>query len=212
MNVRPQHHQGQQATDSWNTLRQFVNRRPEAVERCELCSQELPQEHEHLVDPQNRQLLCSCQACAMLFDYQEATKYRRVPRDVRFLEGFQLSDSQWDALQVPIGLGFFFHSSPAERVVAVYPSPAGPIESQLELEAWDDIVRDNPVLRDMQPDTEALLVNRIREARDYYRVPIDECYKLIGLIRARWEGFSGGTEVWEEIDAFFAQLKRRSRS
>jgi hypothetical protein len=41
-------------------------------------------------------------------------------------------------------------------------------------------------------------------------VPIDECYKLVGLIRGRWRGLSGGSEVWREIAAFFAALKNKA--
>jgi hypothetical protein len=181
-----------------------------AVERCELCSAPLPADHAHLVEPASRQLLCACEACAILFSSQAGTKYRRVPRRVRSLPDFRLTDGQWDSLLIPIGLAFFFHSSPAGKVVAIYPSPAGPTESLLDLGAWADVVRDNPVLKGMEPDTEALLVNRVGEARAYYLTPIDECYRLVGLIRARWRGLSGGTEVWEEIGRFFAALQERS--
>jgi hypothetical protein len=38
-------------------------------------------------------------------------------------------------------------------------------------------------------------------------VPIDECYKLVGLIRLHWRGLSGGMEVWEKVGQFFAALK-----
>jgi hypothetical protein len=62
----------------------------------------------------------------------------------------------------------------------------------------------------MEPDTEALLVNRVKGEREYYIAPIDECYKLVGLIRSSWRGLSGGTEVWEEIGKFFAELKEKS--
>ena len=44
-----------------------------------------------------------------------------------------------------------------------------------------------------------------------YRVPIDECYKLVGLIRTHWRGLSGGTEVWEEIGRFFDELRERAQ-
>ena len=97
-------------------------------------------------------------------------------------------------------------------MVAMYPSPAGAVESLLTLEAWSAIVEDNPVLRRLQSDVEALLVNRIRRSdkvspAEYYIAPMDVCYKLVGLIRTNWKGLSGGTEVWAEIDAFFADLR-----
>ena len=65
----------------------------------------------------------------------------------------------------------------------------------------------------MEADVEALLVNRIGHVRgfaapEYYVLPIDECYKLVGLIRANWRGLSGGTEVWQEI----GQLLRRTEA
>jgi len=190
-------------------LRRFV-RPPAAVERCDLCSVALPADHQHLVEPANRQLLCACDACAILFSGRADTRYRRVPRRVRPLPDLRLTDAQWDGLLIPIGLAFFFHSSPTGKVVAVYPSPGGPTESLLDLGAWEDVVQDNPVLKEMEPDTEALLVNRVGDARAYYLAPIDQCYKLVGLIRAGWRGLSGGTEVWEEIGRFFAALAERS--
>jgi hypothetical protein len=56
-----------------------------------------------------------------------------------------------------------------------------------------------------------LLVNRARGARDHFIVPIDTCFGLAGLIRTRWRGLSGGTEVWLEIGRFFESLRKRSR-
>ena len=69
----------------------------------------------------------------------------------------------------------------------------------------------NPVLAEFSSDVEALLVNRIGTVRDAFRVPIDECFKLVGLIRAHWRGLSGGTQVWDEVARFFARLEERSR-
>jgi len=80
----------------------------------------------------------------------------------------------------------------------------------LDFAAWDDLVQNNPVLKEMEPDTEALLVNRVGEARAYFVVPIDECYRLIGLIRGHWKGLSGGPAVWQEIARFFSALRARS--
>ena len=203
-----------QLDGAFAALRKFARKRA-VVERCEMCSLELASEHEHLVEPANRRLICACAACAILFEGQSGTKYRRVPRQVFFLRDFQLTDAQWDGLMVPIEMAFFFKSSPQEKIIALYPSPAGPTESLLSLDTWDDIVQMNPILTEMQPDVTALLVNRVGHVRgaapaEYYLVPIDECYKLVGLIRAHWRGLSGGTEVWREIGAFFSGLKKRA--
>jgi hypothetical protein len=62
----------------------------------------------------------------------------------------------------------------------------------------------------LEPDVEALLVNRIGDARECYRVGVDECYRLAGLIRTNWHGLSGGSEVWAAIARFFEALRRRS--
>jgi hypothetical protein len=195
---------------SFAALRRFAKPRPE-VERCDMCSIELAPEHNHVLDIAVRRLLCCCDACAILFSHQESGKYRRVPRQLRLLDGFRMTDAQWDALLIPINLAFFSHRSSEDRVVALYPSPAGATESLLSLEAWQALVADNPELSTLEPDVEALLVNRVGEARDHYRVGVDECFKLVGLIRANWRGLSGGAEVWTEIGRFFAALKERAR-
>ena len=179
-----------------------------------MCGRELSEEHQHLIEPEKRKLVCSCDACAVLFTTQAGTKLRRVPRRVRRLPNFQMPDSQWNSLMIPIEMAFFFDSSPHGRVIAFYPSPAGATESLLELETWNEVVNENPVLSTMIPDVEALLVNRVGAARgvpaQYYIVPIDECYKLVGLIRLNWHGLSGGTEMWREIAKFFAALKEKA--
>lgn len=189
-------------------LRRF--NRPRPAEQCDLCSAGLAVEHQHLFEPKSRQLVCSCDACAILFSGQADMRYKRVSRRTRFLADFHVSDGQWDDLLIPIGMAFFFFSTPAEKMIALYPSPAGPVESLLELEAWDELVQANPLLHEMERDVEALLVNRIGSQREYYLAPIDECFKLVGLIRANWTGLSGGTEVWKEIAQFFTGLKQRS--
>ncbi len=201
--------------NAFGALRQFVRRKKDKdIERCELCSAEVLPDHPHLIEPGTRKLLCSCDPCAILFGGM-ATRYKRVPRRVLALATFHLSDGQWESLMVPISMAFFFRSTPDARVIAFYPSPAGATESLLPLETWSDIEAANPVLKEMEADVEALLVNRIGHVRgfaapEYYVLPIDECYKLVGLIRAHWRGFSGGTEVWQEIGRFFEGLKQRA--
>jgi len=102
-------------------LRRFARPANKQAERCELCSAELGADHEHLVDPGNRQLLCACGACALLFSSSTAAKFRRVPRRVRSLPDFRLTDAQWESLMIPIGLAFFFRNSVAGKLVAIYP-------------------------------------------------------------------------------------------
>src|SRR5580692_6844092 len=200
--------------NAFGALRQFIRPRRRDVERCELCSAEVATEHAHLIEPGRRKLLCSCNACAILFSAM-GTKYKRVPRRVLVLADFHLSDGQWESLMVPISMAFFFRSTQDARVVAFYPSPAGATESLLPLETWKDIEEANPIVKEMEADVEALLVNRVGHVRgfappEYYVLPIDECYKLVGLIRANWRGLSGGVEVWQEIGHFFDGLKHRA--
>jgi hypothetical protein len=199
--------------NAFGALRQFIRRKRD-VERCELCSAGVAADHPHLIEPGSRKLLCACNACAILFGGM-GTKYKRVPRRVLSLADFSLTDGQWESLMVPISMAFFFHSTPDARVVAFYPSPAGATESLLPLETWTEIEDANPVLKEMEPDVEALLVNRVGHARgfsspEYYVLPIDQCYKLVGLIRGNWRGLSGGAEVWQKIGEFFDGLKHRA--
>lgn len=188
--------------------------REAALERCELCGEVIPANHRHLLDLQSRELMCACQACKILFDRKEAGvgHYRLVPDRRLRIEGFRLEDEDWAALEIPVDMAFFFHSTRDERVSAFYPSPAGPTESLLRLDAWQDIERANPVLLSLEPDVEALLVNRARGARQHFIVPIEDPYRLVALIRSRWRGLTGGQEVWEGIDSFFADLAEGART
>src|SRR5665213_1807709 len=165
-----------------DALRRFARPRL-AGERCELCAAPIAPEHQHLLEPANRKLVCSCDACAILFSNTASGKYRRVPRRIELLDHFQMTDLQWEALGIPISLAFFFYSSPNEQVLSVYPSPAGGTESLIPPDAWHLLAAENPVLEVLEPDVEALLINRMNGARDYHRVPIDECYRLVGLIK-----------------------------
>ena len=186
---------------SFAALRRFTRKRP-AAESCELCSAPLPS-HPRTPDRVGRaaaRLLLH----RMCHPVQRPARCSLPPRapGCRFLSDFRLTDAQWEELHLPINLAFFFRSTRAERVVAIYPSPAGGTESLLTLEAWHQLEEENPVLRDFEPDVEALLVNRLGPAREHFRVPIDACYRLVGLIRAGWRGLSGGAEVWQEIGGF----------
>jgi hypothetical protein len=190
-----------------------ATQREAALERCELCSAPIAAEHRHLLDLRNRELMCACQACSILFDRPQASEghYRLVPSRRLTIEDFAMDDLAWEELRLPVEMAFFFHNTAEGRVMAYYPSPMGPTESQLGLEAWTALERANPVLRSLAPDVEALLVNRAQGHRGHWLVPIDECYGLVGLIRTHWRGLTGGKEVWQEIGRFHEGLDHRSR-
>lgn len=201
---------------SLQALRQFAKKREQArtlVERCELCSAVLAAEHRHLLELANHAVICACNACSVLFDGEGAGggKYRLVSRRYLGLQDFHMTDEQWDELMIPVNMVYMFYSTTARHVVAFYPSPAGAMESMLSLESWGALTSSNPILNDLEPDVEALLINRVREAREYYIVPIDACYRLVGLIRISWKGLSGGEAVWKAIAEFFTGMQAKSR-
>jgi Family of unknown function (DUF5947) len=183
-------------------------------ERCDLCGEPVPAVHRHLIDVDDRRLLCACRPCTILFDHTGAGggHFRLLPDRTRALAGFDLDDTLWRSLDIPVELAFFFYSSAAGKVVAFYPAPAGATESLLQLEAWDELVRRNPVLEELEPDVEALLVDRTGGAgrHRHWLVPVDRCYELVGLIRTHWKGFRGGSELWEQVETFFDQLGREA--
>jgi hypothetical protein len=187
---------------------------PVEEERCDLCGEPVPPEHRHLIDVNDRRLLCACRPCSILFAHSGAGggHYRLLPDEVRYLVGFDLDDALWRSLDIPVDLAFLFHSSAAGRVVAFYPAPAGATESLLDLAAWTEVVERNLVLRDLEPDVEALLVDRTGAEHAHWLVPVDRCYELVGLMRTYWKGFGGGRELREQLDAFFARLRRGARA
>src|SRR3954469_15872725 len=187
------------------TLRKLARPR-EPAEHCDFCNLVLPPGHRHLIEIATRKIICACDACALRFD-NVVGRWKLIPRDTRPLSNFRMTDAQWDAFALPIQLAFFHYSTPAGKVLALYPSPAGATESLLPVGNWEALVSENPELAGMEQDVEALLVNRLNGAREYYLAPIDVCFELAGLIRLHWRGFSGGDKVWDELRAFFARLQ-----
>ena len=178
-----------------------------------MCAEPVADGHSHVVNLDSRQILCTCRACWLLFTHQGAAggRYRAVPDRYLHDPEFRLGEAQWEELQIPVRVAFFFDNSDLDRVAAFYPSPAGATESLLPLEAWAGVVAANPVMTDLAPDVEALLVRRAGDGFECYLVPIDACYELVGLVRMHWKGFDGGQEAWEAIDGFFDAVRERSR-
>lgn len=141
---------------------QPVEPAPPSPQPCELCSEPVAAEHRHLLDRSARELRCACRASVLLFDRKAAGggHYRLVP-DRRWLLRLRAGRPRLGAAAHPIQMAFLFHDSRAGRVV-FYPSPGGTVGSLLELEAWNGMVMRSPVLGQLEPDVEALLVNRAR--------------------------------------------------
>jgi hypothetical protein len=187
------------------------SRAPRTGEACDLCDVAIGEPHGHLVDLASRSLLCVCRPCYLLFLPEGAGqgRYRAVPE--RYTALTCADGVQWDLLDIPIGLAFFFHNSAIGRMAALYPSPAGATESTLPLEAWSDVVSATPALSTLAPDVEALLVRRTKGHHEMFIVPIDACYELAGIVRRDWRGFDGGEVAARAIDGFFDRLRHRSQ-
>jgi hypothetical protein len=174
-------------------------------ERCDLCNTTVPPDHRHMLNLYERQIVCVCESCWALRSGD--ADFRPVGSRTVWLEGFELPEELWAQFRIPIGLAFFMHSSVTDCIVAMYPSPAGATESELHFETWNRLVEMNPVLSTLEPDAEALIVNRTSDPPAFAIAPIDRCYMLVGLIKASWEGISGGRGVEEAIDRYFAELR-----
>jgi Family of unknown function (DUF5947) len=186
-----------------------------AGERCEMCSEAIAEEHQHVVNVEGRQLMCVCRGCYLLFtDTNAELRYRAIPDRYLAFPDFALNRREWEALQIPVGLAFFFRNTALRRTVAFYPGPAGATESELDLTAWNNIRDTDPRVDMLEDDTEALIV-RVPEdetlAPECFLVPIDACYEFVGRLRMLWHGFDGGQQVRDFIAEFFDLLAARSQ-
>lgn len=171
---------------------------------CELCPLSLAEDHRHLLHLDDRRILCVCETCWSMRSGD--AEYRPTGARTLWLEDFQLAEDVWAGFQIPIGLAFVMRSGATGGIVALYPSPAGATECELDLAGWDRLAEANPVLQRIEPDAEALIVNRLAEPPQYVIAPIDQCYRLVGLIKARWEGISGGDAIESAVQEFFSDL------
>ncbi|WP_405622765.1 DUF5947 family protein [Streptomyces sp. NBC_00076] len=194
-------------------LRRFLTERPPQPERCELCAVPVGADHRHLVDTEKRALACACAPCALLMEQPGAAagRFRTVPARYLTDPRHHLDDSAWEALQIPVGVAFLFRNAALDRLVALYPSPAGATESELDPATWTDVLGGSRLAGLLEPDVEALLLRRTDGRCECHLVPIDICYELVGRMRLLWQGFDGGAEARAALDAFFADVARRVR-
>lgn len=190
-------------------LRRISERRPSRAaatqEHCDLCRVDVPSDHRHLLQLEERVIVCVCEPC-WAFRSGDA-EYRPTGTRTVLLDDLDFPGELWTAFAIPIGLAFFFRSTATGSVLALYPSPAGATESELDLHGWGELVALNPILGELEADAEALVVSRLTEPPRYAIVPIDRCYLLVGMIRASWEGISGGDAVENAVATFFGDLE-----
>jgi hypothetical protein len=206
-------------TDPLAVLQRIRETRPREIPRagevCELCAERISDEHGHLVDRQARTLLCACRGCYLLFLSEGAggEHFKSVPDRYLAFTDFTLSPGQWESMQIPVSVAFFFLNSSLGRIAAFYPGPAGATESELPLDTWAEVIQANPQLASLEADVEAFLVRSRpnRGAPECYIVPIDACYELVGHLRRLWRGFDGGKEANAKLDAFFDDVRSRAR-
>ncbi|MEV8207342.1 DUF5947 family protein [Streptomyces sp. NPDC079189] len=194
-------------------LRRFTTPPEPRQERCELCGVPVTEGgHRHLVDTERRALACACTPCALLFERPGAAhgRFRTVPDRYLSDPDHRLDDGAWELLQIPVGVAFFFRNAALDRLVALYPSPAGATESELDPETWQTVLGTTRLAALLEPDVEALLMRRTEGRAECYLVPIDICYELVGRMRLLWQGFDGGAEARADLKAFFAHVEERA--
>jgi Family of unknown function (DUF5947) len=186
----------------------------QAAEKCELCNAEIGAEHGHVADLEASTLICACRACYLLFTHASAGRgrYRAVPDRYLSDPDRPLTVAEWDQFDIPVGLAFFLRSSQRGEVTGFYPSPAGATECILDLQAWDRLAADHPLLGAAAPDVEAALICRTDSGIESFLVPIDACYELAGRMRLHWRGFDGGSEARESIAQFLDGVRSRARA
>jgi hypothetical protein len=179
-------------------LKRFVAPKPSA-DVCGLCAAALGATHAHLFDRTRQALECVCAPCALVLEPNPTGRWVRVPHRAERLSESPIGGAAWDSLGLPIGLAFFVRSSAHRGVTAWYPGPAGAVRCQLSFV---------PPQLDLEEDIEALLVNRLDGGCTAYRLSLDECFALVGLIRTKWHGFTGGAGVKDAVTGFLARIER----
>jgi hypothetical protein len=198
-----------------DALKPFVRRRAPQThpsERCDICATPVGESHPHVLQIAPRAILCSCRSCAVLFADSSASgaRFRTIPDQVLVDPRTPLGEAQWAALGIPVGLAFVVRD--ASGGAAFYPSPAGPVQTEIDADAWAALVASVPLAGLVQQDVQALLIHRARGGGiECFVAPVDECFSLVGAVRMHWSGFDGGDEVRRVIAELLDRMRARGR-
>ena len=185
-------------------------RRARAGARCELCPIGIGEDHRHLLHLDERRIVCVCETCWSMRSGDP--EFRPPGARTLWLDDFDLPDERVGGVPDPDRPGVpDAQRASAAAVVALYPSPAGATESELELDGVGRAVRGQPGPRAPRARRRGADRRPHRRPRTATRsCPIDQCYRLVGLIKARWEGITGGRGVDAAIAEFFDGLRARA--
>ena len=142
---------------------------PARAERCELCSLEICAPTIRTVRSDGPQAGVLVRCLRVVVQRTQLMPGSSGCRDeIRLLSEFHMTDAQWDGLMVPINMAFFFRSSPEQGWWRHVPQSGG----RHGVAAFAGGVERNcatriPNSKKMEPDVEALLVNRIGHARGF---------------------------------------------
>jgi hypothetical protein len=167
-------------------LKRFV-RREEPAAHCDLCAASLRDEHDHLVEPETRSLVCACRPCALLFPEGPGARYRRIRSRAVRVPGLHFDDAALAALGVPVRLAILCPSQVHDAVFALFPNAAGATEATIPMVEWSAAVVAHPVLAPVTivPDAEALIIDQMSGRSRCFVASLDVCHHFIGLLRAR---------------------------
>lgn len=203
-------------TASKSGLRRFVGEPDlpprDEIEHCEMCGEQAGPTHSHVVDLEQRSIMCVCRPCGLLFTRSESGggRFRAVPTRCVVDPDHPLTRAEWDTIGIPVGSVFFLRG--ASGITAFYPSPAGATECELDLAAYAELATSHPLLDAAERDVEAVLVRSEKdEPVEAFVVPIDACYELVGTVRLLWRGFDGGSEARAAIDAWYDRVRTAAR-
>ncbi|MDF3299052.1 DUF5947 family protein [Streptomyces tropicalis] len=187
-------------------IRSAADRTAAGTEVCDLCAAPVAEEHPHLYDSGQDEVRCVCGPCSVLFAERGAGDghFRLVPR-----RRVRLPRVDTGPLGVPVGLVFFVPRADG-TVTAQGPSPAGAMRWEVDADAWRRAAEACPQLASVEPDVEALLVNTVHGQEHHWIVPVDDCFRMVAVVRREWRGLSGGGRVWPAVERFFADLTERS--
>ena len=171
---------------------------------CVLCGVALGERHKHVVEAGGGRVRCACVACAGVFVRPGGASLRVVTRARRLAAA--VDDADWRALRLPVAIASFRRST-SGAVSAHVPGPGGTTASRLADGAWAALRARHPALPAIEPEIEAVVLSRLDGADGAYLVSIDLCYRLAGILRARWRGIAGGEDARAALASFFAELQ-----